>query len=172
MRNYILVGFASACILLGVPSTAPAGFFNAQGQFVGTVSPQITALLAQFPAGGPGLRAAIAQAVEANPSLAADAVFAAQSGNASQKEAIGSGLADAASFFAKSGSASALQAQAQIQAALTYADAGTQAGVSLSNQQAQASTSSYQGIPGFNSTGATTSGCVNQTVSPSRPSSC
>jgi hypothetical protein len=168
MRNYVLAGFALVCILLGVPSTAPAGFFNPQGQFVGTVSPQITALLAQFPAGGPGLRAAIAQAVEINPSLSADAVFAAQSANASQKEAIGSGLADAASFFGKSGSASALAAQQQIQAALTYADAGTQAGVNVSNMQAQASTSSYQGIPGFNTAGTTTGGCA-VTISPSRP---
>src|SRR5262245_11661246 len=134
MRKYLLI-LCTLC-LVGAPSSAAAGSFNAQGQFVGTVSPVITALLAQFPAGGPGLRAGIALALEANPSLAADAVFAAQSGNAKQKEGIGSGLADAANFFAKTGSTSGLQAKDQIQAALTYADAGTQAGVNASNAQA------------------------------------
>jgi len=134
MRKYLLI-LCGLCFV-GTASLARAGSFNAQGQFVGTVNPVITTLLAQFPAGGPGLRAAIALAVEGNPSLAADAVFAAQSGNASQKEAIGSGLAEAANFFAKTGSASALQAQAQILATLTYADAGTQAGVNASNAQA------------------------------------
>jgi hypothetical protein len=168
MRRYLLLACALAC-MVGVPSLVQAGSFDAQGQFVGTVSPQITALLAQFPAGGPGLRAAIAQAVEVNPSLAADAVFAAQSANSSQKEAIGSGLADAASFFGKTGAAFAQQ---QIQAALTYADAGTQAGVNVSNMQAQASSTSYQGIPGFNTTGATTGGCSGATISPSRPPGC
>jgi hypothetical protein len=160
MRKYLLI--LCTLFLVGAPSLAPAGSFNAQGQFVGTVSPTITALLAQFPAGGPGLRAAIALAIEGNPSLAADAVFAAQSGNASQKEAIGSGLADASSFFGKMGSASGLQAQAQIQAALTYADAGTQAGVNASNAQAAQGSNSFQGIPGFTNTTTTIGGCVSQ----------
>jgi hypothetical protein len=160
MRKYLLI--LCALCLIGAPSLAPAGSFNAQGQFVGTVSPIITALLAQFPAGGPGLRAGIARAVEADPSLAADAVFAAQSGNASQKEAIGSGLADAASFFSKSSSASATQSQEQIQAALTYADAGTQAGVNAAIAQAAQGSTSTQGIPGFNTTTTTIGGCVSQ----------
>lgn len=166
MRKYLIAAWALACIL-GAPCSAPAGVFNEQGQFVGTVSPQITALLAQFPNGGPGLRAAIAQAVEINPSLAADAVFAAQSANPSQKEAVGSGLADAATFFGRTGATSSQQ---QVQAALTFADAGIQAGVSVSNSQTQAS--SYQGIPGFNNSGVTTGGCSGPTVSPSRPSNC
>jgi hypothetical protein len=160
MRKYLLI--LCALCFVGAPSLAPAGSFNAQGQFVGTVSPTITALLAQFPAGGPGLRAGIALAIESDPSLAADAVFAAQSANQSQKEAVGSGLADAASFFAKLGSASALQAQAQIQAALTYADAGTQAGVNASNAQTAQGNTSFQGIPGFTNTTTTIGGCVSQ----------
>jgi hypothetical protein len=157
MRRYLLI--LCALCFVGAPSLAPAGSFNAQGQFVGTVSPVITALLAQFPAGGPGLRAGIALAIESDPSLAADAVFAAQSANQSQKEAVGAGLADAASFFSKMGSAAALQAQAQIQEALTYADAGTQAGVNA--QTAQGNTS-FQGIPGFTNTTTTIGGCVSQ----------
>jgi hypothetical protein len=160
MRKYLLI--LCALCFVGAPSLAPAGSFNAQGQFVGTVSPVITALLAQFPAGGPGLRAGIARAVEADPSLAADAVFAAQSGNASQKEAIGSGLADAANFFGKMGSAAAQQAQEQVQAALTYADAGTQAGANAANIQAAQGSTSTQGIPGFTNTTTTIGGCVSQ----------
>jgi hypothetical protein len=160
MRKYLLI--LCALCFVGAPSLAPAGSFNAQGQFVGTVSPVITALLAQFPAGGPGLRAGIARAVEADPSLAADAVFAAQSGNPSQKEAIGSGLADAANFFGKMGSAAGQQAQEQVQAALTYADAGTQAGANAANIQAAQGSTSTQGIPGFTNTTTTIGGCVSQ----------
>jgi hypothetical protein len=160
MRRYLLI--LCTLFLVGAPSLAPAGSFNDQGQFVGTVSPTITALLAQFPAGGPGLRAAVALAIEGNPSLAADAVFAAQSSNASQKEAIGSGLADAANFFAKSGSTSAQQAQAEIQAALTHADAGTQAGANAAGIQAARGSTSTQGIPGFTNTTTTIGGCVSQ----------
>jgi hypothetical protein len=162
MRRYLLI----LCVLclVGAPSFARAGSFDAQGQFVGTVSPVITALLAQFPAGGPGLRAAIARTVLIDPSLAADAVFAAQSGNAAQKEAIGSGLADAASFLSKTGSASAQAALQEIQAALTYADAGTQAGVNASNAQAAQGSTSTQGIPGFNNTTTTIGGCVSQST--------
>src|SRR5262249_11375417 len=152
---------------LGAPCSAPAGVFNAQGQFVGTVSPQITALLAQFPNGGPRLRAAIAQAVEINTSLAGAAVFSRQRGHPSPKESGGSGPRRAATFFGRTGATSSQQ---QVQAALTFADAGIQAGVSVSNSQTQAS--SYQGIPGFNNSGVTTGGCSGPTVSPSRPSNC
>src|SRR5713226_626398 len=47
MRKYLLAGCAATWIL-GVSSPAPAGSFDAQGQFVGAVSPQITALLRVF----------------------------------------------------------------------------------------------------------------------------
>ena len=160
MRKYLLI--LCALCLVGAAPVARAGSFDAQGQFVGTVSPVITALLAEFPAGGPGLRAGIALAVQADPALAADAVFAAQGSNSSQKEAVGSGLADAANFFGKMGTAAAVQAKDQIQAALTYADAGTQAGANAVNIQAAQGSTSTQGIPGFTNTTTTIGGCVSQ----------
>ena len=60
------------------------------------VSAQLTGLLSQFPAGGDGLRAAVAQLVEADPSLVDEVVFAGCNASPSQKEAIGRGLAGAA----------------------------------------------------------------------------
>jgi len=65
MKKFILLLLLTAAS--GAYDAPRAGSFGAQGQFVGTVSPVITALLAQFPAGGPGLRAAIALAIEGNP---------------------------------------------------------------------------------------------------------
>ena len=50
MRKLMLAACALAC-LVGVPAPAPAGSFNSAGQFVGSVSPQVMALLAQFPQG-------------------------------------------------------------------------------------------------------------------------
>jgi hypothetical protein len=99
MRKLLLLTCAAVC-LLGVPFAATAGTFNAQGQFVGAVKPDVAALLAQFPAGGAGLRAAIAFLIETDPTLADDVVFAARGATSAQKEAIGLGVADAARFFA------------------------------------------------------------------------
>jgi hypothetical protein len=63
------------------------------------VSAQLTGLLSQFPAGGDGLRAAVAQLVEADPSLVDEVVFAGCDASPSQKEAIGRGLAGTAGYF-------------------------------------------------------------------------
>jgi hypothetical protein len=62
-------------------------------------SAQLTGLLSQFPAGGDGLRAAVAQLVEADPSLVDEVVYAGCKASPSQKEAIGRGLAGAAGYF-------------------------------------------------------------------------
>jgi hypothetical protein len=168
MRKYV-IACALVCILFGVPSTAPAGFFNPQGQFVGAVSPRITALLAQFPNGGPGLRAAIARAVEEDPSLADDVVFAARTANASQKLAMGQGLGDVASFFRKIASDFARLAEARIERAMTFADGGTRVGFVSSTTPTAIG---QGGIPGFYNTGVTTGGCSGPTISPSRPPGC
>jgi hypothetical protein len=61
------------------------------------VSAQLTGLLSQFPAGG-GLRAAVAQLVEADPSLVDEVVFTGCNASPNQKEAIGRGLACAAGY--------------------------------------------------------------------------
>jgi hypothetical protein len=93
MQRYLLAALAVVCAC-GASAPAPAGL---------TVSPQVTGLLLQFPAGGAGLRAAVAQLVETDPSVVDEVVFAARNASPSQKEAIGQGLAGAASYFAECG---------------------------------------------------------------------
>lgn len=85
---------------------------------------QVQAILAQFPNGGPGLRAAIARAVVAEPSLAEAVVAAAAGANPAQQQSIGAGLADAATFFSRIGSAWAQAALQVIQSAMASAPPG------------------------------------------------
>src|SRR6266481_647237 len=59
MRKWLLAACALACVM-GAKAPAVAQLAN-DALCAGTVSPQISGLLAQFPSGGPGLRAAIAQ---------------------------------------------------------------------------------------------------------------
>jgi hypothetical protein len=154
MRKYLLAACAVAC-LAGVPAPAPAGSFDAQGQFVGAINPAVLAILAQYPAGGPGLRAAIARLLEANPGLADDVVFAARKANPAQKLAIGAGLADATLYFFKCGSDGCKASESMIRWAVRFADDGTRVGFLQGEVPTLA-----QGIPGFNNAGATTNGCV------------
>ena len=154
MRKYLLAACAVAC-LAGVPAPAPAGSFDAQGQFVGAINPAVLAILAQYPTGGPGLRAAIARLLEANPGLADDVVFAARKANPAQKEAIGAGLADATLYFFKCGADSCRRSELQIRWAVRFADDGTRVGFLLGEAPTLA-----QGIPGFNNAGATSNGCT------------
>jgi hypothetical protein len=164
MRKLMLAALALVC-LVGASVPAAAGSFNPQGQFVGAVNPAITALLAQFPNGGPGLRAAIARLLEANPWLADDVVFAARKANPAQKQAVGEGLADATLYFEKCGSDSCRGAESQIRWAVRFADEGTRIGFIIGEAPTLA-----QGIPGFNNAGAQTNGCVsNHPISPSAP---
>jgi hypothetical protein len=156
-----LRGMCALLCLLGPPTLAFGGYFTPAGQFIGTVNPAISTLLGQFPGGGPGLRAAIAQLLEADPSLADDAVFAARDVSPAQKEAVGAGLADAAGYFSKCGDG-CKGAESAIRTAMTFADAGTQAAINLAEVPTLA-----QGIPGFGNAGAQTGGCA--VVSPSRP---
>jgi hypothetical protein len=92
MQN-LLAALAIVCAY-GALAPASAGL---------TVSSQVTGLLSQFPAGGDGLREAVAQLLETDPSLVDEVVFAARNASPSQKEAIGQGLAGAASYFAECG---------------------------------------------------------------------
>jgi hypothetical protein len=162
MRRYLLAACALAC-LVAAPTLAPAGVFDARGQFVGPASASIKALLGQFPSGGPGLRAAIARALEVDPSLADDVVFLARKANPAQKQAMGQGLADAASYFAKCGVDWCRAAEARIRTVLPYADDGTRLGFYLGD------TPAFAGIPGVGNAGATTSGCASSVISPSKP---
>jgi hypothetical protein len=147
-----LVGVLAVLLACGPAPKAPAGSFTRSGQFVGSVSPQVSTLLARFPAGGPGLRASVASLVETDPSLADDLAFAGTEATTAQKEAIGGGLADAAGFFARCGS-SCKDAEQKIRSAISFADSGTRVGYVMA-----ATPTMSQGIPGFGNAGATTSG--------------
>jgi len=172
MRKYLLAACAIAC-LVGVPATATAGYFTPQGQFVGTVNPAVVALLAQFPAGGPGLRAAIARLLEANAFLADDVVAAARRANPAQKQAMGEGMADAVLYFQKCGSDLCKGYQARIRFAANFADEGTRIGMVIGDVPTL-----VQGIPGFNNAGALSNGCVtgfpisNSGPPPPKPPGC
>jgi hypothetical protein len=154
MRKYLLAACAIAC-LVGVPAPVSAGSFNGAGQFVGAVNPAVIAIMAAFPNGGPGLRAAIARMLEVNPALADDVVQAASKGSPAQKEAMGEGMADATLYFAKCGTDACRGFEGMIRWAMRFADEGTRIGIILGEAPTFA-----QGIPGFNNAGATTSGCV------------
>jgi hypothetical protein len=123
MSKFVKLIFAA--VLVTQASFASAGIFNAQGQFVGTVSARVTSLLAQFPAGGPGLRAAIAVLLEGDLTLADDVVFAARTATSAQKQAIGRGIADAARYFAICdvvGTETCRAAEAALRLAMIFAD--------------------------------------------------
>jgi len=62
---------------------------------------QISSLLAEYPSGGPDLRAAITRGVEANPSLEDSVVTALSNANPAQQVAINGALSDCASYFAQ-----------------------------------------------------------------------
>jgi hypothetical protein len=160
------VGVLAAMLVCGAPAPAPAGSFTSGGQFVGSVSAQVSGLLSQFPAGGPGLRAAVAVLLEADSSLADDMAFAATTATAAQKEAIGGGFADAASFFSKCGDL-CRDSERRLRLAIWYADSGTRVGYVMA-----ATPTMSQGIPGVGNAGATTSGGTNPNctvMSQSRP---
>ena len=158
MRKGMLAVLAVAWLLGGamlLPSPAAA-------QTTVPINPQIAVLLAQYPQGGPALRAAIARAVEADVSLAAAAVAAAAHATPEQKAAIGAGLGDAAGYFMKIGADWARSSEATIRTAMASADPITLAAYLsvVSNQN--------QPIPGSNNNaGNMTSGCI----SPSGPNS-
>ena len=162
MRKALLVVCLTMCGF-GMPLVASAGSFNAQGQFIGTVSPQVTALLAQFPYGGPGLRAAVAVLLEGDPHLADDVVFAARRANRAQKLAMGLGVADAARYFAFCGAVpteTCRAAEAALRQALIFGDFDT---IDIT-QTPDIAPGVPVFIPGIGSSGT----CV----SPSSPSAC
>src|SRR5947208_10014702 len=97
MRRLLL----ASCIIFFAAATP----LSASAQVVNTTAQaKIAAILTQFPDGGTGLSDAIALAVEADPSLAPAAVAAANIATPAQQQAIGAGLAIAATFFASAAS--------------------------------------------------------------------
>jgi hypothetical protein len=154
MRKYLLAVCALAFALF-VSAPAPA-------QAPPAINPQVAAILAGFPTGGPGLRAAIAAAVEANPSLSCAVIAAAAGATDAQKQAIGAGLADVAAFFAKLGTNDGRLTEAVIQSCLQAADSVTRFWFQL----ASASTLP-QILSGSGPAGMTTNSC--RRISPSGP---
>jgi len=156
MRALFLRAFVALCVL-SVPIAVISAPANAQNQQQATIA----AILAQYPDGGQGLADAIAAAVEADPSLAQAAVTAALTANPAQQQAIGTGLAEAATFFANSSSPGARTAQQQLQAAMASAPASTLTAFNAGGGAAAL----LSLLGGGGGTGLTTSNCV----SPNRP---
>jgi hypothetical protein len=156
MQKYFFAAVAMGVVVgIGGPAWSPVSSAAAQG--VATINPQVAALLAQYPQGGPGLRAAVARLTEADPSLAAAEVAAAAHATPEQQAAIGAGLGDASAYYAKLGSGAAAYAADQITRAMTGADPTTLAGYISVIQPTQA-----QVIPGGNNNvDNTTSRCIS-----------
>lgn len=148
-----LAGFG-AC-LAPVAASAQTGQSN-------SIDSRVAAMLAAFPTGGPGLRAAVAKAVEADLNMVQLLLVAAQSETAAQKQAIGAGLADALAFFRKLGTAGQ-RAAAVLLAVMRGADVETRLGFLLATDPAFSKI-----IPYFDTAGGiTTNSCTH--VSPASP---
>jgi hypothetical protein len=169
MRKLLLAGCA-VLWALSVPSLAVAGTFNSDGQFVGTISPAVTAIVAQYPDGGPALVEAIATLATAAPSLSDDLVqVALTSGNDDVKQAIGTGLARAAAVLSRSGNSGGASA---ILAALRFADSVTTAAFSFARSESVARQGSSGDKPPPQTsvgTGTTQLTVEGTCVSPARP---
>ena len=165
MRKYLLAACAVA-VVLGV--SLPASAQPSAAPSARIIRPEIAALLTQFPAGGPWLRAAIARSVQSNPSLTTDAIFAIGICAACQGQSLRQGLADAAEALAN-GSESDRAAASLIRAALPSGGALMSVDGScvppMLGLSAMDPGSSAPAAPGFSSPGPATPNCI----SPSRP---
>ncbi len=166
MRKLLLI-ICTAIGLVGLVPLTGVGGLDAQAQY--DVDARVRSVLAQFPGGGPGLRAAIAVLLESDPRLADAVVLAAQSATPAQKQAIGYGIADAARFFAVCGGVpteTCRAAEAALRQAIVDADFLTRtafldvAGQDMASDIAPTTPVFIPGIGGGN--------CV----SPSAPNSC
>jgi len=107
MRRLFLAGLV-VLFALGTPAIAEAQPVSA------AAVAKVKALLAEYPDGGPGLQAAIAAAVEADPTFAAAVVFVAPTASAAQQQELGLGLAEAAASFQNSGTPAGIATAQQI----------------------------------------------------------
>jgi hypothetical protein len=123
MRKLLLALFIMISLVGVPPTTQPAA-----------AQTNVATILAQYPQGGPGLRAAIASFLEQHPDQARAVIAAAAAACAAQQQAIGgaadcaalqqaigAGFADASLYFAKIGSTFAMEAQAELLSALASA---------------------------------------------------
>jgi hypothetical protein len=107
MRRFISAVFVVLC-MLGAPTLA-----RAQPATPAQIA-QVKTIVAAFPDGGPGLQAAIAAAVEADPTLAGAVVAVAATATPAQQQEIGLGLAEAAAFFQNTGTPTGIATANQI----------------------------------------------------------
>jgi len=113
----------------GIPKLEAGGLGKGRPSSLWRVDERPSALVAQFPQGGPSLRRMIARLVEVEPAMAGDFVSAARAANPAQQESIGAGLADASGFFTDKATLDwSRDAEAHIQAAMNAAGDGTRAG--------------------------------------------
>jgi hypothetical protein len=157
------LGFVRVCVLiLAIAIPAVASAQSSGSSTTGTaIDPQVAAMLRTF-AGGPELRAAVASAIEANPGLIDAIIVAARGATLDQKKAIGAGISDAVSYYAKLATDNARLIEARLQSAMIGADADTR----FAFLQASTPTLS-QVVPGFGVPGGiTTNDCR---ISPSSP---
>lgn len=114
MRKRILLVTSAALIALAVspaltkPSQSGGGA-GRSGINRPAINPQVAALFAQQPNGGPELTAALGALLEQDPTLAGDVVAAARTGNLDQKIAAGQALETAQRALAEAGNAAAAE---------------------------------------------------------------
>jgi hypothetical protein len=159
MQKYFFAALVIGLVVgVGGPAWSPVS--NAEAQDAAAINPQVAALLAQYPQGGPGLRAAVARLTEAEPSLAVAEVAAAAHAAPEQEAAIGAGLADAEADFTRLGPNGEAAADLITQA-MKAADPATLAAFISLMQPNQA-----QVIPG---SGNNVDNITDRCISPSTP---
>jgi hypothetical protein len=155
----VFIGYGAGCD--AAPLSLPQ-VVEATEKCAAIISSSVVELLAQYPAGGPILRAEVARLVEEHPHLAEDFVAASRIAREAQRQAIGAGLADAALYFAKCGSC--VLAEGQVRVAMKCADASARAAFVVASMP-----SLPDGLLGFAMPGAAINNCVGASVSRSRP---
>ena len=110
MRKVVIILIAALCLAGAGVSKSHAGSYQGTGNYVGSPSPQVTAIFAAFPGGGPGLTDAIRSLLLLNPDLADDVAFVASSASAAQQQAAANGMAEAVITFMARGNSSAASA--------------------------------------------------------------
>jgi len=162
--------FLAVSLLVGVTMIMPTAFVPAALAAVDAAGlAQVQAILAQYPNGGDALAAAIAAAVEANPGLADDIVSASQNATSDQQSAIGTGLANAANYFASLGTSDGNADHDQIVAAAANGPALLIAALDAAIVPTAGGGSTFAGLTNNLNNNTTRQ---NSCVSPARPGPC
>jgi hypothetical protein len=162
MRKIVVILIAALCLASGAVSKGYAGSYQGPGNFVGSPSPQVTAIFAAFPQGGEGLTNAIRELLINNPDLADDVAFVASNAGPAQQGAAAVGMAQAAVVLIARGNSGA--GATIVAAAVSSGNATLTTTVSSAVAQGNGTGSLYGS--GANSNPTTTS-CT--TTSPTTP---